>query len=245
MKMFAAKKPAFIFLFVITCFTTSISAQTITTIPDSVVPQTIAQLPAQKKYLSVKSLAVPAAFIGFGFAAAYTDPFRQINRNISKGVQQSMPGFETKVDDYLKHAPAITFFALSATGAKSKHQLLGKTIIFLVSTELCSELIKRLKGATNQLRPDGSTYNSFPSGHTATAFVGAEMIHQEYGHLSPWYSVAGYSLAGSTGLLRVLNNRHWLGDVIAGAGIGILSTKVGYWLFSKIEKKKEDKKLSY
>ncbi|MCD8260639.1 MAG: hypothetical protein LUD15_03380 [Bacteroides sp.] len=40
--------------------------------------------------------------------------------------------------------------------------------------------------------------------------------------------MAGYTVATGTGVLRMYNNRHWLGDVAAGAGFGILSTKLAY-----------------
>ena len=30
------------------------------------------------------------------------------------------------------------------------------------------------------------------------------------------------------------NNRHWLTDVIAGAGVGILSAQAAYWLYPVI-----------
>ena len=79
------------------------------------------------------------------------------------------------------------------------------------------------------MRPDGSQANSWPSGHTATAFVGATLLHKEYGLTrSPWFSVAGYGVATATGVMRVLNNRHWVSDVMSGAGIGIMSTELGY-----------------
>lgn len=81
------------------------------------------------------------------------------------------------------------------------------------------------------MRPDGSTRNSWPSGHTATAFVSATILHKEYGLTrSPWYSVAGYGIATMTGVMRVLNNRHWVSDVLSGAGIGIFSTELAYGL---------------
>ncbi len=79
-------------------------------------------------------------------------------------------------------------------------------------------------------RPDGSTRNSFPSGHTATAFMGAEFLYQEYKHKSVWYGVSGYALATTTAFFRMYNNRHWFSDVVTGAGIGILSTKIAYWI---------------
>lgn len=75
-------------------------------------------------------------------------------------------------------------------------------------------------------RPDKSNYKSFPSGHTATAFMAAMMMHKEYGDRSPWYSISAFTVATATGISRILNNRHWLSDVLAGAGIGILSDRI-------------------
>ena len=85
-----------------------------------------------------------------------------------------------------------------------------------------------LKHTTRVLRPDGSTRNSFPSGHTAHAFLAASIVHTEFRHKSPWYGIGAYSVASSVAALRMLNNRHWQSDVFAGAGIGILSAHLGY-----------------
>lgn len=88
-----------------------------------------------------------------------------------------------------------------------------------------------LKSLTKVGRPDGSGFNSFPSGHTATAFVGAKFLWQEYKNVSVWYGISGYIVATGTGFFRIYNNKHWLTDVVTGAGIGILSTKEAYWIF--------------
>src|SRR5690606_29011205 len=106
-----------------------------------------------------------------------------------------------------------------------------------------------LKAMTDVQRPDITAYNSFPSGHTATAFAGAEFLLQEYKDKSIWYGISGYVVATGTGLMRIYNNRHWLTDVAAGAGIGILSTKIAYWVYpflkNKIFKdKKSEKQIS-
>ena len=91
--------------------------------------------------------------------------------------------------------------------------------------------VKVLKNTTHVERPDFSNYVSFPSGHTATAFIGAEFLHQEYKSISPWIGISGYAVAAATGALRMYNNKYWFSDVVAGAGIGMLSTKIAYWIF--------------
>lgn len=66
----------------------------------------------------------------------------------------------------------------------------------------------------------------------------ATMLHKEYGHRSPWYSIGAYTVATVTGVTRQLNNRHWMSDVMVGAGIGILATEFGYFLADLIFKDK-------
>ena len=91
-------------------------------------------------------------------------------------------------------------------------------------------------GVTIKLLIDAQHDYSFPSGHTATAFMGAEFLRKEYWDVSPWIGVAGYAVAAGTGFFRMYNNRHWLTDVLTGAGIGILSTQAAYWLYPTITK---------
>ncbi|MGY0037497.1 phosphatase PAP2 family protein [Pedobacter sp. NJ-S-72] len=85
-------------------------------------------------------------------------------------------------------------------------------------------------------RPSGDDKFSFPSGHTANAFAAAEFLNQEYRDVSPWIGYAGYTVATATGVLRMYNNAHWLSDVIAGAGAGILSTKLAYLVYPHLKK---------
>ena len=207
--------------------------------------QKVQPLPPPKKYLSAKSLIVPVALINYGFASLKNEELQEVNKKIAEEVTEDASGFKTKLDDYLKYAPAATVYLLNAAGIKGRHKILDRTIILGMSSILANQVIVFLKHSTHQLRPDGSTYNSFPSGHTTTAFVGAEMMNQEFGWRSPWYSVAGYSMATATGVLRVMNNRHWLSDVITGAGIGILTTKFSYWLYSKWENRKRGKQVVF
>ena len=66
--------------------------------------------------------------------------------------------------------------------------------------------------------------------------MGAELLRREYWNVSPWIGIAGYAVAAETGFFRIYNNRHWLTDVLAGAGVGILSVQAAYWLYPAISK---------
>ena len=121
-------------------------------------------------------------------------------------------------------------------GIKGKHNFKERTIILGTSYLIMSASVLSLKSITKVERPDGSAFNSFPSGHTATAFASAEFLWQEYKDVSIWYGITGYLVAAGTGAFRIYNDKHWLTDVVAGAGIGILSTKVAYWMFPYINK---------
>lgn len=97
------------------------------------------------------------------------------------------------------------------------------------------------KYSINEKRPEFGGYNSFPSGHTATVFMGAELVRIEYGR---WYGVGAYTIATGVGFMRMYNGRHWFHDLVAGAGVGILSARVGEWscrLWQKIFQKRREK----
>jgi len=110
---------------------------------------------------------------------------------------------------------------------------------FIAAVVVSEVLIGVLKGIYDRARPPGSlvatTGASFPSGHAAQAFAAAEFMRMEYKDVSPWYGVAGYAAAVATGMLRVYNDKHWMSDVVAGAGVGIASTRLAYWLYPKIK----------
>ena len=89
-------------------------------------------------------------------------------------------------------------------------------------------VVQGMKSITHVTRPFGGE-NSMPSGHTAQAFVSATILDMEYRGTSPWISFAGYAVATTTGMYRMINDKHWISDVLVGAGIGILSTKVVYY----------------
>jgi len=156
--------------------------------------------------------------------------FRQ-NYNSKYSNTRLITNFKTGIDDYTQYfGPAMTL-GLKLGGVEGRSTW-GR---FLASTAmsygLMAALVNGIKYTAKEMRPDDTTANSWPSGHTATSFVGATILHKEYGlTVSPWYSVAAYSVATATGIMRVLNNRHWVSDVLSGAGIGIMSGEIAYAL---------------
>ena len=149
-----------------------------------------------------------------------------------------MPRFHRTLDNYTQIAPAAVMVGMKAAGVESRSSWGRMLLSDAFSVALMAGTVQGLKNATNVMRPDGSDNHSFPSGHTATAFMTATMLNKEYGYKSPWIGVGAYSVATATGLMRMANNKHWLSDVLVGAGIGIMATEFGYWLADLIYKDK-------
>lgn len=149
-----------------------------------------------------------------------------------------MPRFHRTLDNYTQFAPAAVMIGMKTAGVESRSSWGRMLLSDAFSVALMAGTVQGLKNATNVMRPDGSDNHSFPSGHTATAFMTATMLNKEYGYKSPWIGVGAYSVATATGLMRMANNKHWLSDVMVGAGIGIMATEFGYWLADLICKDK-------
>ena len=85
---------------------------------------------------------------------------------------------------------------------------------FLLSTATT----QGLKLAVHERRPTGNADDSFPSGHTTSAFGGAGFLQMRYG----WsIGLPAYVAAGFVGYSRVESKAHHVHDVLAGAAIGI------------------------
>lgn len=196
--------------------------------------KTLAKMNQRRQNL--KSLIVPAALITYGFVSLESDALQSLDNQIKEEIWTERPHNPIKVDNYLQYAPAAAVYGLNAMGIKGKNSFRDRTMIYLVSNAMMGITVQALKKITRLQRPDGYGTNAFPSGHTATAFVAAEFLRQEYKDVSPWYGIAGYAMATTTAYLRMYNNRHWFRDLLPGAGIGILSTKVAYWIYPSIKR---------
>lgn len=130
-------------------------------------------------------------------------------------------------DEYLRFVPAAAYLALGPCGVKARSCFRDRLMAGATAYLCMGAIVYATKGLVHETRPDGSDRHSFPSGHVATAFTGAELLRIEYGNA---VGAAGYAVAVGVGVLRMYNRCHWYNDVLAGAGIGILCARAGYWL---------------
>jgi hypothetical protein len=184
----------------------------------------------------LNGLIIPAGMVAYGVTGLHAKMLQSVNEKISEEVAVEHPHKEIRIDNFLQFAPALAVYGLNAMGVKGKHNFKDRTILYSMSMLIAYGTTYSIKRFSNEMRPDGSDMFSFPSGHTTNAFVAAEFMRQEYKDVSPWYGVAGYAVAATTGYLRMYNNKHWFGDVVAGAGIGIASTKIAYWLYPVLQR---------
>jgi len=204
----------------------------------------LSQSPHQKTSFLEKPYAgfiIPTVFISYGVIAHNNDFLKQLDRHTHKVVSNHFTG-KIHIDDYTQYVPAIAVYGLDLAGLKAKHSVIDRTFLMASSYLISTASVQIVKRTTKIQRPDESSRSSFPSGHTATAFVGAHLLFKEYKDTSPWIGIAGYVVASGTGAMRVLNKRHWVSDVVIGAGIGMLSVELSYLLlpaFQKLTGKKE------
>ena len=132
------------------------------------------------------------------------------------GVAQAGDGIQT-AGDVLQFvlpatAGALTLGHKDGPGAVQLGESLGVTL----------GVTYALKYSLDTTRPNGSHY-SMPSGHTSISFSSAEFMRKRYG----WeYGVPAYAAASFVAYSRVESNQHYPKDVIAGAGIGIVSSYI-------------------
>ena len=164
-------------------------------------------------------------------------PVTKLNDLISFKTAEHLPFFSTKVDTYLKWLPLGSVLILDAFNVDTRGDVKEQLLIRGCAVGLLAAIVQPLKKVTHEFRPNlTGKENSFPSSHTAMSFLGAEMLHQELKDNYPIASYLGYGASTATGVLRILKNKHWLTDVLAGAALGILVGKGVYALAKKLKK---------
>lgn len=174
-----------------------------------------------------KQLILPGSLLIVGTVGVYSKAFKRLNESIKRGMANIRGTRYFHADDYLQYLPAVTYLTLGSIGVCSKHNFRERFVVEATAYIAMAAIVNIGKYTFREQRPESSARNSFPSGHTATVFTGAELMREEYGI---GLGIASYTLATGIAFLRLYNGSHWLNDVIAGAGIGILAARIGYWM---------------
>lgn len=180
------------------------------------------------------ALVPPAVMVGYGATSFFVHPLRQLDHSIYNEAKNHnfVPDYHT--ENFIQYTPVVLVYGLNLVGVHGKNTFVDRTLIYVLSQGMLELTVFSLKHATHRLRPNGADHYSFPSGHTANAFAGAEFMSQELSGKSVLYGVLGYTFATTTGVFRIYHQDHWFSDVVAGAGFGILATKGAYLLYPYI-----------
>ena len=173
-----------------------------------------------------RATVVPAVLIGYGISTIHGHGFYS-SYQARDDIRQTFGDYRNHLDNYLQFAPYLELGGVLLLGVKSHNDRVNLGLVILKSEAIMLASVYAVKTLTNIDRPDGSAY-AFPSGHTAQAFLAASIVHTELREKSQWYGIGAYTIATGVAALRMVNNKHWEADVVAGAGFGILSAHLGY-----------------
>jgi len=171
-----------------------------------------------------KSILLPTVLIGTSLSINHF-PLKQ---TIQQKMRAPFNGYSTHLDDYIQYAPIAMMYGFDLYKTKAEHHVWNQTKFLVISEALTGITVLGLKYGLGIQRPDSSSFTSFPSGHTAQAFVTSQVLYNEFKNTNKLIAYSGYLFSTSTGLLRIANNKHWLPDVLLGAGIGIIITNLVY-----------------
>lgn len=181
-----------------------------------------------------KQMILPAALIGIGAIGSQIDAFKELDFGLRNSHLHSHHGFV--LEDAVQYAPVAAYYGLNMLGLKSAHNLKDGSALVAASYCITAAATLALKKVIDEKRPNGKDYDAFTSGHAAISFMGAELLRLEYKDSAPWVGYAGYAAATYTSLARIRHSEHWFHDLVAGAGVGILGTRLAYWICPPVHK---------
>lgn len=194
-------------------------------------------VPPGSNHSLYKKMVLPVLLTSYGYIALGNEELKEWDHVVKDKVWNAHPHQPNHFDDWLQYMPGFSVYVLNSLGYQGKNNLLDATRQYLLSSLAMTVVVQTTKRITGLRRPDGFGNNTFPSGHTAVAFVAAEFLNQEYKDRSVIIPAIGYTAAVTVGYMRLYNNRHWFKDIISGAGIGMGITKLVYWYYPRIKQK--------
>ncbi|MEN8137185.1 MAG: phosphatase PAP2 family protein [Bacteroidota bacterium] len=174
----------------------------------------------------LKKSILPTTLIGAGLLINNSHFEKNLQTKLRNKVGNE---FEYHIDDVTQYIPIVELYLADALKIEAKNHWFDQTKYLLISNTITAAITHGLKHSISKVRPNGSADNSFPSGHTSFAFTNATVLYNEFSSTSPLLAYSGYAFATTTGVFRMINNKHWFSDVLVGAGIGILVTNLVYY----------------
>lgn len=221
--------------FVFTLYSSFVSAQENVTAGQP----SYSQQSDSRPYLKPTGLIVPGALLIYGGLKPVINGIPKLDDKIMTHMRDYYPNFHTNAADYLMWVPSASVYAMDAFHVKTQHTFKEHLILDLGSVLVTGTLGFGMRKISEHISVYNTYHTQFPSGHVANAFRGAEIVHQELKYSQPVLSYSGYVVATGVGLLRLYNKDHLLSEVVAGAGLGILSTKLTYWIFGHVKEKND------
>ena len=188
--------------------------------------------------IKIKGFIIPIALISYGSLKPLIPQINNIDTTIRNNIYKNHSNFKTTADDYLMWLPTASIYAMDALNIKTRHSFKEHLLIDAGSIIITGAFVFGMRTISKNMTVYNSYNTQFPSGHAANAFRGAEMLHQELKLNNPVLSYSGYLVASGVGLLRLYNKDHLFTEVIAGAGVGLLSTKLTYLFFNRFKNHK-------
>ena len=145
-----------------------ITAYSIPLHAQEIVNDSIAQKESSTKELLQQDLSyISLGFIGSGLIIKQQKKdYRELRHNF-------IPQYRKTWDDYTQYVPLLSTWALKASGVEGRSTWGGLVVSNALSFGIMATITNGLKYTIREQRPDETSRNSFPSGHTAFAFAAA------------------------------------------------------------------------
>ena len=173
----------------------------------------------------VKHLVLPGSLVLLGAVIKET----KYRISFQNWIQSSSLRSNTKVDNYIQYVPVAELYISDLAYSRSKNEIFQQTKNLAFAEITTAFIVQIVKRTTNIKRPNGHDFSYF-SGHTSQSFTSATALFLEYQDINPYVAYSGYLFSTTTGILRVTNNKHWISDVLVGAGIGMISARMIWYI---------------
>lgn len=195
----------------------------------------------KQHYLKAPALIIPGTFLIYGGLRPAINDISKLDNRIMRHMQARYPTEPFNAADYLMWVPSASVYAMDAFKVKTAHKFKQHLLLDAGSIAITGSLGLGMRIISRNIKSFNTDNTEFPSGHTANAFRGAEILHQELKQNHNLLSYSGYVVATAVGFCRIYGKEHYFSQVVAGAGLGIISTKLTYWIFDKIKNSKDTK----